>query len=237
MKKLVTLLVSGLISLSLNAQKIIEKNINYTDQVIDVELKFASKIEVKTWDKSTIYFKADIRTEDDKYLDLYKLNVDESSGYIGIESDAEDVFKAFHDEWNKNRPEGKHRYYHSGDMYRFNYVLYVPKNANFSVSSINGDLEAEIIEGDFTADLINGNIDITKYQGNLDLKTINGEIDLVLSNSRLTAETIHGHIYADEKLDLKVTDRHVGQKVEGSFANAATRLKLNTINGNMYLRF
>ncbi|MCL6266901.1 hypothetical protein [Flagellimonas myxillae] len=236
MKIVITMLVVGFACLPLSAQKVIEKNIAYSNQVIDVDVKFASEIEVKTWDKSTVYFKATLRTKDGKYLELYQLNVDEGNGYIGITSVPEPVFKAFHEEWEKNRPEGSHSYYHTHDLYTFDYILYVPKNADFTVSSINGHLKADVIEGDFTADLINGNIDITKYKGNLDLKTINGEIDLVMQNSRLTAETIHGQIYADEKLELKVTDRYVGQKVEGSFDNATHRLKLNTINGNMYLR-
>ncbi len=236
MKKIVYTLFLGLTMISLNAQKIIEKTFNYSNQFIDLDVKFASDIEVKTWDKSTVYFKADITTEEGKYLDLYKLDIQESSGSISITSEAEDLFKAFYDEWNKNAPEGKKRYYHTNETYNFDYVLYVPKNATFKVSSINGDLKAAIIEGDFTADLINGNIDIEKYEGDMDLRTINGEIDLVMNNSRLVAETIHGNIYADEKLNLKVTDRHVGQKVEGSFDNATHRLELNTINGNMYLR-
>lgn len=236
MKNLSIVLAMGFICASLNAQKVIEKNINYNNQIIDVEVKFASDIEVKTWDKSTVYFKADISTEDGKYLELYKLNVEEGKGLIRIASETEDLLKAFHDEWKRNRPKDGRKHYYTSDMYKFDYVLYVPKNANFSVSSINGDLKADIIEGDFSADLINGNIDIKKYNGNLDLKTINGEIDLTMTNSRLTAETIHGNIYADEKLKLKVTDRHVGQKVEGSFNGATNRLRLNTINGNMYLR-
>ncbi len=236
MKNLAIVMILGFISLSVNAQKIIEKNINYNNQVIDVEVKFASHIKVKTWDKSNVYFKADISTEDGKYLDLYNLKVEETNGFISISSETEKILEAFQDEWNKNRPRDGQRHYYTSDRYEFNYVLYVPKNANFSVSSINGDLSAEVIEGDFTADLINGNIDIKKYNGNLDLKTINGEIDLVMANSRLIAETIHGQIYADENLDLKVTDRHVGQKVEGNFNNASNRLRLNTINGNMYLR-
>ncbi|NAY91435.1 hypothetical protein GTQ34_05845 [Muricauda sp. JGD-17] len=236
MKKLTITLLLGLAVISLSAQKVIEKTFKYADQFIDVDVKFASDIEVKTWDKPTVYFKADITTKDGKYLDLYKLDIKESSGSISITSKAEDLFKAFYDEWNKNAPEGKKRYYHTYETYEFDYVLYVPKKSNFRVSSINGDLKADIIEGDFTADLINGNIDIEKYEGDMDLKTINGEIDLVLNNSRLVAETIHGSIYADEKLNLKVIDRHVGQKVEGSFDNATYFLKLNTINGNMYLR-
>ena len=70
----------------------------------------------------------------------------------------------------------------------------------------------------------------------MDLQTINGEIDLVLKNSRLVAETLNGNIYADENMNLTVSDRYVGQKVEGRFDSATHRLKLNTINGNLYLR-
>ncbi|TAI47351.1 hypothetical protein [Flagellimonas allohymeniacidonis] len=232
MKKITLLLVLGLIAPILHAQKVIEKNIPYNDRTIELEVKFASEIEVKTWDKSTVYFKADIQTDEGKYLDLYQLDIKESSQYISIVSEAEPVFKAFH----KERQQSGKKYYYTDDMYDFNYVLYVPKNANFKVSSINGDLSSEIIEGNFTADLINGDIEIKKYSGNLELKTINGAIDLVVKNSALIAETIHGEIYADAKLDLNVTNRHVGQKVMGRFDQAVNTLSLNTINGNMYLR-
>ena len=236
MKKFIITVFVGLATLSLAAQKVIEKSFNYSGQSIDLDVKFANNIEVKTWDKSTVYFKADIKTEDGKFIDLYKLDIDERSSSLHIESDAKPVFEAFHDEWNKNNPNKEKRYYFTHDTYEFNYVLYVPKGTTFKVSSINGDLKSEIIEGDLTADLINGDIDIAKYDGDMDLQTINGEIDLVMKNSRLVAETIHGNIYADEGMELTVSDRYVGQKVEGSFDNATHRLKLNTINGNMYLR-
>ncbi|MDC6366264.1 MULTISPECIES: hypothetical protein [Flavobacteriaceae] len=236
MKNLATFLLIGFLTLSLNAQKVIEKSFDLSNRMVHLDVKFASDIEVKTWDKPTVYFKADITTKQGKHLDLYRLQIDETNSSIAITSKPKALFEAFYEEWNKGRPEHEKRYYHTGETYKFNYVLYVPKNARFKVSSINGDLNSEIIEGDFTADLINGNIEIKKYSGNMDLTTINGEIDLVLKNSRLVAETIHGNIYADENLKLEVTDRHVGQKVEGRFDNATHRLKLNTINGNMYLR-
>lgn len=236
MKNLAIVLLFGLISLTTNAQKIIEKNIDYKNQFIDIEVKFASLIEVKTWGKSTVYFKADITTEDGKFQDRYELNIKEGSSTISIESKAEPVFKAFHDEWNQNNPDKKKRYYNTGDMYKFNYVIYIPKNAKFKISSINGHLKSEIIDGEFEADLINGDIDIAKYSGDLDLSTINGEIDLKMINANLIAETIHGDIYADEKLKFTSTDRHVGQKISGSLGKASNQLRLNTINGNMYLR-
>lgn len=238
MKNLIIVLLFILTLNFAQGQKIIEKNIDYKNQYINVELKFASQIEVKTWDKSTIYFKANIYTKNGNYLDLYELDVNESSSYINIASNAEPIFKKSWADYNKNHPNEKKRYYFSDEdpEYEFKYVLYVPKNAKFKISSINGSLKSELIEGDFTADLINGDIDIDMYSGDLDLKTINGVIDLKMINADLIAETIHGDIYADKNLKFTSTDRHVGQKISGRTANGKNRLRLNTINGNMYLR-
>lgn len=235
MKNSITIFVLGLIALNLNAQKVIEKNVAYGIQFIDIELKFATDIEIKTWEKTSIYIKADISLEEEKYTDLFELTIDEGSSKISIGSNSEDIFKKIWDDYEKKYGK-RRRYFSHGDTYEFNYVVYVPKNARFKVSSINGSLKSEIIEGDFTADLINGNIEIAKYSGNLDLSTINGEIDLKMINANLVAETIHGNIYADEKLKFNTTDRHVGQKISGRIAEGKNMLKLNTINGNMYLR-
>lgn len=236
MKKLMIIALVGLSALATNAQKVIEKNFAYSGQTIDLDVKFASEIIVKTWDKSTVYLKADITTKNGKFIDLYNLDIDENGSTLDIEEDAIPVFKAFQDEWDKNHPEAKHRGYMGDDTYEFNYVLYVPKGARFKVSSINGDLKSDIINGDFTAELINGDIDIKQYNGDMDLQTINGAIDLVMKNTQLEAQTLNGSIYADEKLNLKSEKRMVGQKVVGSFDGAQHRLKLNTINGNLYLR-
>lgn len=235
MKNLVITLFAGLISLAVNAQKVIEKNINHEDQSIDIELKFASEIEIKTWDKPSIYVKADITMEEEKYVDMFELDIEEGNSKISIGSNSEKVFKKIWDDSEKKYGKRK-RYFSTGDEYKFNYVVYIPKNAKFKLSSINGSLKSEIIEGDFTVDLINGNIDISKYSGNLDLNTINGEIDLKMIDANLIAETIHGNIYADEKLKFDSENRHVGQKISGRTAEGKNSLRLNTINGNMYLR-
>jgi hypothetical protein len=221
---------------SVQAQKVIEKNLDYKNQYIDIEVKFASTIEVKTWEKSSVYFKADLYTKNGKFIDLYKLHIDENTNKISINSEAMPVFKATREDCLKNYPHQKSRCYNTGDLYEFNYVIYIPKNARFKISSINGNLKSELIEGEFTANLINGDIDIVKYAGDLNLKTINGEIDLKIINTSLVAETIHGDIYADEKLKFTSTNRHVGQKISGRTANGENSLRLNTINGNMYLR-
>tara|TARA_R110002020_G_scaffold1998_2_gene9160 strand:+ start:23962 stop:24684 length:723 start_codon:yes stop_codon:yes gene_type:complete len=237
MKTLLIALLLGLWGLSAHAQKTIERNIEYGNRTITMDVKFASEIEVKTWDKPTIYFKADLTTEDGKYLDLYKLDIDEGGATISIVSDPVPIFKAFQKERDGNGSNSKNGYCCSNFEYTFNYTLYVPKNAVFKVSSINGNLKSDLVEGQFSAELINGNIDIKKYAGTLDLNTINGEIDLIMVNTRLKAETIHGNIFADERLKFASSkDKMIGQEIEGATDNAVHKLKLNTINGNMYLR-
>ena len=239
MKQIKTLKITlalGLISLALSAQKTIEQNINYNNQYIEIDVKFASDIEIKTWNKPTVYFKAEISTYEGNHLDLYDISFEETTSNIKIESKTEKLFKQL---WkDREKKSGKTReYFVTGEEYQFNYTVYIPQNAKFKLSSINGDLKSEIIEGDFTAELINGNIDIAEYSGTLDLRTINGEIDLKMTDANLVAETIHGDIYADEKLKFEYSDRHVGSKISGITANGKNRLKLNTINGNMYLRY
>ncbi|WP_461444497.1 DUF4097 family beta strand repeat-containing protein [Maribacter sp.] len=225
-----------LISLTVNAQKIVEEDLEYNNQFIDLDVKFASHIEVKTWEKNSVYFKASIFTEDSKFQDLHKIDFTTNSNLIHIESKAEPVFEAYREDCLKNNPDRKRYCYNTGNLTEFNYVLYVPKNARFKISSINGDLKSEVIEGNFEADLINGNIEIATYAGDLELSTINGEIDLRMQDADVVAETIHGDIYADAKLKFNSTDRHVGQKISGSLGKASNRIRLNTINGNMYLR-
>ena len=235
MKSILLILAMGLIALNLNAQKILEKNIDYNRQSIDLDLKFASQIEIKTWDKPTIYVKADITMEDKMYQDMFVLNVEENGSKIKIGDNSETLFQEIWEEKEKKSDKNKN-YFAVGDDYDFNYVIYLPKNVTCKISSINGSLKSENLEGDFETDLINGNIEIGRYSGNLKLSTINGEIDLPMVNTSLKAETIHGNIFADEKLKFKVEDGIVGQKIVGRTENAKNALQLNTINGNMYLR-
>ncbi|WP_027077256.1 DUF4097 family beta strand repeat-containing protein [Maribacter antarcticus] len=236
MKKYLFIILTGIVNQAISSQKIIEKELDFNNQYVVADLKFASEIKVQTWDKNTVYFKADITTKEGKFLESYKVNIQQTSDKISILSKAEGVFKELQAEWNTNNGNKKKRYYNTGEWYTFTYTLCVPKNTKFKISSINGNLSSDLIEGDFTADLINGNITIKKYAGTLGLTSINGEIDLRMVNANLVAETIHGDIYADKELKFSFKDRHIGQEIYGTIAEGKNTLRLNTINGNMYLR-
>ncbi|MEO0571619.1 MAG: hypothetical protein AAF039_07925 [Bacteroidota bacterium] len=237
MKKVKLLAILCLLVSVGRAQKVIEKNLNYEGQFIEMNTAFAFEIDVKTWDKPNVYFKATLSSEYPELLEFYDVKISEGADELSIVSDT----KAFFEAYNAKRKKEK-KYWSSQEKkywsheYEFNYVLYVPKKAKFMIKSINGSVTSDEIEGDFEADLINGNIEIKSYSGNLKLNTINGEIDLKVGNASFTAETIHGDIYADESLKLTSDDRHVGQKVQSLSNGSSNKLKLNTINGNMYLR-
>lgn len=237
MKNSTIIAILMILGLTMNAQKTIEKNIDYKGQEINIDLDFATHIELKTWEKSSVYIKADLSTDDGKYLDLYSLTISEGVSSINLKSDALPIFEAFQKEYEKNHPNREKNYTRIGAKHEFNYILYVPKDSKVKLSSISGNLNSDTIEGDFTADLISGNISIKAYKGILNLSTISGEIDLKMINTSLSAETINGNIYADERLKFSSTDGMIGQKIAGETINANSRLKLNTISGNMYLRY
>lgn len=237
MKNPTAMVILMLLGFTMSAQKTIEKNIDYSGQEIYIKLDFATHIELKTWEKLSIYIKADLSTKDEKYLDLYALSITEGTSEIEIKSDALPVFEAFKKEYKEGQVKLKKNYTYINPKHEFNYILYVPKGSKVKVSSISGNLSSEIIESDFTADLISGNINIKSYKGNLDLTTISGEIDLKMINTSLTAETIQGNIYTDEKLEFTSENQIVGQKIAGKTGNASNNLKLSTVTGNIYLRY
>ncbi len=235
MKTTIATAVLVLIGLTAHAQKIIEKTIAHNDRAIALEVKFASSITVRTWDKPQVYIKATIRTEGQRYQDDYKLHVTETANTIRIESDVKAIFEKFKEAWEQD-PDKRKNYYNTSDQYTFTYTLFVPKDAALEVSSINGSLSSENITGTFTADLINGDIEIAKYSGNLELSTINGIIDMPLTDVQMVAETVHGEIYLPKNVKFESSDRRVGEKISANVDGATHRLVLNTVNGNMYLR-
>ncbi|MEN1785533.1 MAG: DUF4097 family beta strand repeat-containing protein [Bacteroidota bacterium] len=218
------------------AQKVIEKQFAYQDQVIDLDVSFARTITVNSWDKPNVYFKASINIEDPQFLTYYKVDFEETNGLITIREAAGPLFEAMRDYGRKNDAGNRCYWYNTGDICQFHYVLYVPKNATVQLESINGDLSSENLIGNFKTALVNGDIELSTYAGNLNLETVNGTIDLKVDDVSFTAKTVNGDIYANENLAMTIYDKNVGQRIESTEQDHSTQLRLNTVNGNMYLR-
>ncbi|MBC9798612.1 hypothetical protein, partial [Sinomicrobium weinanense] len=201
MKKIILFSIAILLGQMSVAQRSVQKEVAYKGQHIHIEVKFADSIVINTWDKPTVSLQAEIMTRGGKHLDAYELETKETTNTIHINSKPERIFDKFRSECDCNT---------LNTDYKAFYSINIPKNAQFEISSINGDLQSKIIEGNFTAELINGNIGIENYSGQLNLSTINGEIDLEMKNTSLTLETIHGNVFARENLELETEERVVG---------------------------
>ncbi|WP_165499072.1 DUF4097 family beta strand repeat-containing protein [Gramella sp. KN1008] len=230
MKNLFSFLIL-LISFSLTAQKEITKEVKYENQSVKVEFPFASDIQIKTWDKSSIKVEASISTEDEKYIEMFDLHISSDESLIQIESNSKDIFKIFQDEIGDS--SGR---YHIGSDHEFNYVLYIPKNVDLKVSSITANVFSKFLQGDIDIKVVSGDIEVEKHQGNLKLKTVAGKIEAVYDNASVMAKTVVGEIYTSKTLNLDIKEKFVGQEVSMEIENAKNSLSLTTVNGDIYLK-
>lgn len=235
MKKVLVLTLFCFVTLQSWAQKVIEREINTSAKEVKVEFKFAEDIDIKTWDKNSVYLKAEVSVRNGEFNDYFNLKIDNSSSILDIESDYGDLF----DMWKKERGSNKGNNW--GPCNNLNidafYTLYVPKNMRLRVKSISGSVKSENYQGELVVDIISGNIDIKRYNGDLNLKTISGDIDINVAKSHLKAETISGMIYSDKDMQFdQGKNRMVGSKVTGTFGDANSELLLKTISGSIFIR-
>lgn len=225
MKKLGLLLLT-VISLNVQAQKTLEKEIPYGQQRIEADLTFASAIEVKTWKKSAVKIEASVETEDDKHTEMYELEVTSNNSTIEISSNAKDIFEA-------HREEHSRRY--SDLQHEFNYTLFVPENMKLQLTSVTGSVFSEFLHGDIRIELVTGNADIESFKGHLDLKSVTGKINLPVKDSSYSAKTVTGTIHSNSDPGAEKETNFIGEEITKYVKGSPNRLTLNTVAGDIYL--
>ncbi|WP_324720823.1 hypothetical protein [Salinimicrobium sp. HB62] len=223
MKKLALTLIV-LITLNAQAQRNVEKEVAYQGQPVTVEFAFASDIEMKTWNRSSIKIEALVDTEDKKYTEQYELQVNSSDSKIEISSNMKDLLEGYHVEFGE-RNELKQEIY---------YTLYVPKGVKLELSSVTGSMTSEFLQGDFKLDLVIGNVQIERFKGNLELNSVTGKISLPVKNSSYKVKTVMGNIYNNDSGATKEKG-FVGQEVFKELHNSQSQLTLNSVTGDIYL--
>lgn len=225
MKKF-SLLLLTVISLNVQAQKTLEKEIAYGQQIIAADLTFASAIEVKTWNKPAIKIEASIETEDKKYTEMYELEVKSNGATIEISSNAKDLFEAYREEHSSRYSDLKHE---------FNYTLFVPEDVKLEVTSVTGSVFSEFLQGDIHIDLVTGNADIENFKGHLDLKSVTGKINLPVKDSSYSAKTVMGTIHGNSDPEAEKKIKFIGEEINRYLKDSRNRLILNTVTGDIYL--
>lgn len=210
------------------AQRVVEKTLNYqSGQKVEFDLPFGQTIQISGWDKNEVALVAKVNINSNKLNDAYLLDVIETSDAL--------TFKSGFDEEKlkggsaEDCPEGSsyQNYSKNGCACTCSEIFYelkVPKKAEVNLKSISADVEA------------------TGMEGPSDIKTISGFIDFTWpkqKDAELELKSVTGELYTDLDFDVlnqKKTPPIVGYKIKGKNGNGGTRLALETISSNIYLR-
>lgn len=225
MKKILSIAIILLVTLTVSAQRKVEKSISVSKgQELFMHVKFAKNIVVKQWNKNKFEVRASVTIDNGEGNQFFSLQTSNSNNQVKINSDFGNYFK-------------RRRNWSTNNETNINYVVYVPKNSILKVKSISGDLETDEFTGHLITDLISGDITIKKYNGEMRLKTISGDVDVVITKAKINAKTVTGTIYSnlDIDTDYKQTKSY-SSKIRGTVNNGSAPLSLSTVSGNIYMR-
>ncbi|NQU86418.1 MAG: DUF4097 family beta strand repeat protein [Mariniphaga sp.] len=196
-----------------HSQKVINKSIEVNGQGVKMELDFADNISIEAWNKNAIELQVTVDIDDNTYNDYYSLEVNKKSGKIEIIEEVD--FEGIKEKTGKKK------------FYNFNtdlvYTLKVPKNLEFELNTISGEIE------------------IKGCQGEMDINTVSGYIDYAIPqahNAKIDLSTVTGDVYTDVKFDNKLPKEisWVGTNHELSLNGGDIDVDLKTVSGDIYLR-
>lgn len=195
------------------SQKVIDKKIEVDGKKAEMKLDFADNIEIEAWNNNYIEFHATANINENQYNEFYELNVNEKSGKIEIAENMD--FEAI-----KKKTGKKNLCNFETDI---DYSLKIPKNLDFEVKTISGEIEIKGCEGEMMVNSISGFIDYSipeKHKAKIDLSTISGDV------------------YTNVNFDNPVSNEisWVGTKREVTLNGGSKDVELKTISGDIYLR-
>ncbi|MEN8119385.1 MAG: DUF4097 family beta strand repeat-containing protein [Bacteroidota bacterium] len=205
---------TGIFTVNMPVQETFEKEVNLkSNQAVNLELKFAENINIKTWDKQKLYVKVVVEHNFKEKLDFQLLEHNEISK-LEIEEKIKNLEK------RKNINIGSD---HDCIKLEINYDVYLPANVELSINSISGNLNVKNMKNKLNLETISGFVDV-----NLDPK---GNYDLKCS-------TISGEIYSDLKFDKNINPKQdiVGSKLNTSLNGGGKSIRLKSISGDLFIR-
>ncbi|HPE76967.1 MAG TPA: DUF4097 family beta strand repeat-containing protein [Draconibacterium sp.] len=195
------------------SQKIIDKKIEADGKKAEMKLSFADNIKIEVWNNDYIGFHATANIDENRYNDFYNLNVNEKTGKVEIIEDVD------FDGIKKKTGEKNLCNFNT----EINYTIKIPKNLNFSVNTISGEVELIGCEGEMAVNSVSGFIDYSipeKLKAKIDLSTVTGDV------------------YSNVKFDNADSKEisWVGTKRELTLNGGNKDVELKTVSGDIFLR-
>lgn len=203
---------------------------------VNINLKFAKMITLKSWNKNKILIEAKVNINQNKDNNYFSLKKKVGKNALNITSDYGVLFKK-QQKGVTITHNGDSCYNHSTQHNEVvvNYIIYAPKNIDLKIKSISGSVTSSEYKGNLTLNLISGDITIKKFSKKMNLKTISGDIDLSVSDVEFKAKTVTGTVYSNLNIDFN-NKKPSTNIIKGKIGKGTTSLVLNTISGNILLR-
>lgn len=202
------LVVAWLCCVSLKAQQIIEKHIDFSGkESLSLKIQIADSIRILTWNKNEVYVKASVNINENKDNEAYNTAFDESDHAVTVNA-----------KFKENYFKGENNCCNKAAIF---WQIYIPEKARFSVETINANVTVTGQTKEMKIKSISGYIDLA-VPGTR-------EADLDFS-------TISGTMYSDH--DLVLNQKHSGMpsRITEKINNGGPLIKLETISGDIYFR-
>ncbi|GGK83012.1 hypothetical protein ACD591_14340 [Rufibacter glacialis] len=218
---------------NLHAQKkTVEKTLVVpASKKVHLNLKFGNEVKVTGWDKKEAYVKVTYELNGGTLNQAMLLTFDPGKDQLSVTADLDEkLLKNSTYEGNcdggatttfGNYANGKMK---SGVCTRIDYEIFLPRDANLTLETINGNLELRGIHGTVQAKSISGFVD-------MDWPTQKG--------ATVALKTITGEVYSDLALTLPEKKKEtpmVGYQLKGNVHNGGPKIQLETISNNIYFR-
>jgi len=208
MKTGTILVVAWLCFGTIQAQQIIEKNMDFSGkESLSLKIQIADSINLQTWNKNEVYIKASVNINENKDNEAYITSFDETGKTVVVDAHFKDKYF-----------KGKNNCCNETDIY---WQIYMPEKTKFSVETINANVTITGQTREMNVKSISGDIDLTEpasKQADIDFSTISGTM---YSNHELALSKLHSGI------PLKITEK---------LNNGGDPIKLETISGDIFFR-
>jgi hypothetical protein len=195
-----------------------------------LNLRFADKIEVKTWDKKELFIRANVLINGGLLNEAHKIDTVMDDNRIEISTDFDEYIikdSGFNDcdginrsQYNINGRRGGRGY---NICHTINYTVFLPAET---------DLEIETISGDIT---------IANMKNEVEAKSVSGGVDFVIARSQkadILLESVTGRAYTEPAMFTKPDGLQIllSRKISGQLNGGGKNVHLESVSGNVTLR-
>ena len=201
-------------------EKVSQENFSLPNsKIVNLNLKFASHITVKPWEKNEIGLKTTLLYSSEDFAKIHQQKVEEKGSALNITTDYDmsDFKNEDYNCWScDNYKEDV-----NCKCLKVSYEVYAPQHAILNLETISGDIE------------------LLNFRGEIRVKTISGFVDFSLqanAKSDVQFKSVTGEIYTDFDINLDKGSTAYSKKVNTSINGGGSKISLETISGDIYFR-